>query len=611
MLPPWLNKALGSRNDGAKVTERSPPKPCAHSPNASDHDTVGKAYQPCAQCRMEKTEMRKYRMKLVIGLLLPYALQALDVTIVAAALPTIASYFNQVAQLNWVVAAFNLTSAAFIPFWGQIADIFGRHWALQACCAIMLVGSAICTGMPSDAFGAFLFGRALQGIGCAGLNTIVRVALADKVSLEENAKNWTIFTLVGGLSYGFGPAIGGALTSVSWRWCFAINLPIAMSGMVLIFYFLRTELLGPQPMPELEGHNIGRKEAFTKRLATIDLGGQALFLFGFGLVTLAFTWAGASYAWDSIAVLASLIIGLVIVCGFLCYEYMMSPGQALLAIRPFQKPMLPWKLLRDRNISILLYINLATGMAMYSILYFVDLYFDIVKDYSSDDAGVQLLIYTPGLGVGVYVSMYLCNRWPRQTYHPLLLGSVIEALGVGMMAWAIHHNHTPTILGMIALTGVGTGLRFMPCTLHAIGFFPNDISPVVAIMGVAYTFGGTMGLTIMTTVWNNVYDPALLPEAAAKATARDGIVWAFVALVPFMVVCIIASGLLGNVHVTKGTKTDASGQTTTADPVLTHGVFLLAAWRARKQGKRGVDEETPSLRISRLPYDDLEMPQRS
>ncbi|KAI0602266.1 MFS general substrate transporter [Biscogniauxia sp. FL1348] len=350
----------------------------------------------CPRCKAEKASMRKYRWKLILGLLLPYSLQALDVTIVASALPTIAQYLGQLSQLNWVVAAFNLTSAAFISFWG----------------------SAICTGGHPDAFGAFLLGRAIQGIGCAGLNTAVRVAPADRVSLQENARNWTIFTLVAGLSYGFGPAIGGALTSVSWRWCFAINLPIAVVSMLAIFVLLRDELLGPQQIARLDEDSTGHRDRFTKRLATLDTSGQLIFLLGFGLVILSFTWA-----------------------------------------------------VKDRNISILLYINLATGMVMYSVLYFVEIYFDLVKHYPPNEAGIQLLLYTPGLG---------------------------EAVGLGLMAWALYLEHTPTIFGMIALTGVGVGLRFMP---------------------------------FMTTVFNN-----MTPD-----NPKNGIIWAFVLLTPFMV--IVCSGI--------------------------------------------------------------------
>jgi MFS family permease len=110
---------------------------------------------------------------------------------------------------------YNLTSAAFIPFWGSMADIFGRHSTIQVAMALMLVGSAICTASPTNAFGLLLFGRAIQGIACAGLDVVIRVILADKVSLRESSTNWTIFSFVGGVSFGLGPVVGGMITMLS------------------------------------------------------------------------------------------------------------------------------------------------------------------------------------------------------------------------------------------------------------------------------------------------------------------------------------------------------------------------------------------------------------
>ncbi|TDZ23378.1 Efflux pump dotC [Colletotrichum orbiculare MAFF 240422] len=118
--------------------------------------------------------------------------------------------------------------------------------------------------------------RGIQGLACAGMNVLVRVIVADKVSLRENAKNWSVFTFLGGvLGWGSGPVLGGYITSgASWRWCFAINLPVAFTSMLLIYFVLRSELLGPQPIPSLdETTGTGRRTTFAKRLQTIEAGG--------------------------------------------------------------------------------------------------------------------------------------------------------------------------------------------------------------------------------------------------------------------------------------------------------------------------------------------------
>ena len=263
----------------------------------------------------------------------------------------------------------------------------------------MVVGSAICTGSPTSYFSVLLLGRALQGIGAAGVNIAVRTILADKVSLADYALNWTIFALVSGVGFSIGPVIGGYLTQASWRWCFAINLPIGVGAMILIFFVLRNELQGPQQLPDLEGPDVSTPSArFIARLSTLDYGGQLLFLWGFGLLILALTWAGGTYSWNSAAVLVTIIIGGILSIGWIFYERCMVPGSTMARFFPRQKAMLQWELLIHRDIGLLFLINFSIGIGMFAVLYFMDLYFALVQKKSSSQAGTALLYYLPGLG---------------------------------------------------------------------------------------------------------------------------------------------------------------------------------------------------------------------
>ncbi|KAL5324576.1 hypothetical protein ACEPPN_009122 [Leptodophora sp. 'Broadleaf-Isolate-01'] len=546
------------------------------------------------------------------GLFFPFALQALDKTIIASALPFIASDFrkysslskavciclgkllrristdtltDELSQLNWIVSSFSLTFAAFIPAWGQFADIFGRHTALQATMVIMLVGSAICAGSPTSAFPLLLFGRALQGVGAAGIDILSKVVLADKVSLKENAKNNSIFAFVGGLSYCAGPAIGGLLTSVSWRWCFILNIPIALIGIVITFIVLRKELLGPQKILGVDdaGSPLENSTSFRTRLgarlATVDYGGQILFLSGMSLLILALTWGGSTYPWADVHVLAPLIIGAVTFIGFLVWEYLMGPGRVLALRYPRKQAMIPTRLLWSRNAGLLCYINFITGMAIFSIFYFIDLYFALVKEDSPSKAGFQLLYYTPGLGVGVCLAMFACNVWPRKTWWPLSLGTIIEPTGIVLLAVALGTDHLALIYGMLALSGVGTGIRFMPGTLHGVGYFPRDIAAIVSIMSLAGSVGGAFALTLMFTIFNNKMQDrgidlragssssfggiAGLDETAQKYlrdSARDSIRVAMFAMTSFLWLGVPVMGALGNVDISKGREAEVLQQ---------------------------------------------------
>lgn len=365
-----------------------------------------------------------------------------------------------------------------------MAGVFGRYAAIAAAVVIMLVGSALCTGAPTSAYE--LLGCAFQGVASADLNVIVRTILADRVTIRENAKNWGIFALVGGVFYALGPVVGGYLTRASWRWCFGINLPVGAVTLLAIFFVLRKELLGPQPIPELdETAETGRRTQFVARLKTVDVGGQALFVIGFGLIILALTWGGATYPWNFAAVIVALVVGCLFAGGFFLWERMLAPGRALSRKMPWQRPMIPWALLTNRDLGIIFYTECATGMAMFSVLYFCNIYFIAVKGNTSDKAGLQLLYYTPGIATGIYLCAFMCNRWPRTTFPPLFLGTIIEVIGVGVLAWSLYMEQTVTIFGMMAMVGAGIGLQFMVAPLHGIGIFKAHRASVIGLMAVA------------------------------------------------------------------------------------------------------------------------------
>lgn len=75
----------------------------------------------------------------------------------------IASSFNQLSDQSWIANAYILTNTAFLPVYGQIADIFGRHLVMQSAIFIFLVGSALCTG--AQTWGMIMAGRAIAGVG--------------------------------------------------------------------------------------------------------------------------------------------------------------------------------------------------------------------------------------------------------------------------------------------------------------------------------------------------------------------------------------------------------------------------------------------------------------
>ena len=121
------------------------------------------------------------RVFLIIGaLLLGMLLAALDQTIVATALPTIAGDLHGLAHLSWVVTAYLLASTVSTPLWGKLGDQYGRKVFFQAAIIIFLVGSVL-AGI-SQSMSELIAFRALQGIGGGGLFVGSQAIVGDVVA---------------------------------------------------------------------------------------------------------------------------------------------------------------------------------------------------------------------------------------------------------------------------------------------------------------------------------------------------------------------------------------------------------------------------------------------
>jgi MFS family permease len=108
-------------------------------------------------------------------------------------------------QLSWIGTAFTLTDTAFVPIFGQLADISGRYAALQIAVVTMTLGGVLCASAP--AWPVLVLVRAIQGVGKAGMSTCSLVILAEKVSLTEQAFNTSIFHFLIGIAYATGPLV--------------------------------------------------------------------------------------------------------------------------------------------------------------------------------------------------------------------------------------------------------------------------------------------------------------------------------------------------------------------------------------------------------------------
>jgi MFS transporter, DHA2 family, multidrug resistance protein len=156
------------------------------------------------------------------------ALVVLDAAIVNVALPAIGNSLHvSVADSLRVVMAYQIALVmALLPL-SAIGESFGHRRVYASGVALFVSASAACAWAPSLAF--LVAARFIQGLGGAAIMSLGVALLRSVVNARQlgAAIGWSTLTV--GLSSAAGPTLGALVLSVgSWRWLFAINLPLGL-----------------------------------------------------------------------------------------------------------------------------------------------------------------------------------------------------------------------------------------------------------------------------------------------------------------------------------------------------------------------------------------------
>lgn len=177
----------------------------------------------------------KTRNQILLVLFLGVLMGALDIAIVAPALPSIQSFFGVGDRvLAWTFTIYVLFNLISTPLMAKLSDIFGRRSVYTLDVALFAVGSLVVALSPQKMFAVLLFGRALQGFGAGGIFPVASAVIGDTFPPEKRGGALGLIGAVFGLAFLIGPILGGIiLTITSWEWLFIINLPIALVVIIM------------------------------------------------------------------------------------------------------------------------------------------------------------------------------------------------------------------------------------------------------------------------------------------------------------------------------------------------------------------------------------------
>jgi EmrB/QacA subfamily drug resistance transporter len=450
-----------------------PPAAAPSPPNGSGQDaaaaTPGSDDPEAGRTKVETTLV-------VFALCLALFLAALDVTIIATAIPAISAHFNSSLGYIWVGSAYLLGNAAFVPTWGKISDIFGRKPVLLAAVVIFWIGSLLCA--LANSMGMLIGARAIQGVGGGGIIVLPNICVSDLFSMRNRGMYFGILGMVWAIASALGPILGGVFTSqVSWRWCFWINLPLSGVGFVILVFVLKL-------------HN--PRTPIKQGLAAIDWAGSLLIIGGTLMLLLGLEFGGVQYAWTSATVLCLIIFGLVTIGLFVVAEWKWA-----------KYPVIPVRLFSHRT-SIAAYgLAFTHAFTFMSGSYWLPLYFQAVLAASSLMSGVYLLPFVMSLsfvsaGTGIFIKKTGKYKIPIST------GMFITVLGFGLFIDLGSKVNWAKLVLYQLVAGIGIGPNFQaPLIALQTNVKPHDIGAATASFGFLRQMGTSISVVIGGVIFNN------------------------------------------------------------------------------------------------------------
>ncbi|KAF4974884.1 hypothetical protein FZEAL_8266 [Fusarium zealandicum] len=476
-----------TRSDSTLDVERDGAPPAADSrgpastepyPKGTEASPAGAPPSPVAPEAADpeagRTKLQTVLIMFALGLAL--FLAALDMTIIATAVPTIASEFNSSQGYIWIGSAYTLGNAAFVPTWGKISDIFGRKPIILVAAVIFWIGSLLCA--VSNGMAMLIASRAIQGIGGGGLVVLPNIAISDLFSMRNRGQYFGILGMVWALASAVGPIVGGIFTSkATWRWCFYINLPLSAIAIVILVFVLK--LHNPKT-PVKEG------------LLALDWPGSVLIIGGTIMWLLGLEFGGITFPWKSATTICLIVFGVLAMGLFLVYEAKVA-----------KFPVVPIRLFHNRNRVACYVLGFTHAFVFMSGSYWLPLYFQGVLGSSSLLSGVYLLPYVLSLSfisaaVGVFIKK--TGRYKMA----IVSGVVVMTLGFGLFIDLEARANWAKIIVFQIIAGLGVGPNFQaPLIALQTNVEPRDIGSATSTFSFIRQLGTSISVVIGGVIFNN------------------------------------------------------------------------------------------------------------
>ena len=410
----------------------------------------------------------------------------LDASVVIVALPSAQRALHiSVADRQWVMTAYSLAFGSLLLLGGRIADYLGRR-RMFVVSLLGFAGASALAGLAQDS--AMLFAaRALQGAFAAVMApSALSLLTVTFTEAKERARAFGVYGAIAGGGAAIGLVLGGVLTEyASWRWTLLINVPIALGAAVAA-----TRVVN---------------ESRSDTRGNYDVPGALSVTSGLFLLVYGFTEAGTS-GWTAPATLTLLVGAALLLAAFVQRE------------RRAEHPLLPMRVVLDRNRGGAYLASLLVGLAMLGTFLFLTYFLQGTLGYSALRTGFAFLPFSGGIIVGAGIGSRLLARvGPRL---PMAVGIGLATVGLALFTrLGVDSSYLLYVLPPEIVVSLGMGMAFVPMSSTAlVGVDPADAGVASALVNTTQQVGGSLGTALLNTVAASA-TTAYLAEHATAARA--------------------------------------------------------------------------------------------
>ncbi|MFE4226559.1 MFS transporter [Arthrobacter sp. NPDC056886] len=432
--------------------------------------------------RLTPVRWTRAQWMLLLVLCTVLALDALDVSMVGVALPSIGTELHLGTEsLQWIVSAYVLGYGSLLLLGGRMADLLGRRRifliALSVFAAASLLGGLV--DDPALLIATrFLKGLAAAFTAPAGFS-IITTNFAEG---RERNRAVSIFTTFGASGFSLGLVVGGLMTAMSWRWTFLVSVPVAVAVVLLgLKYIPRDNAAGNEP-----GKEQGRAEGGNQDSGH-DLWGAVTL--AAGMLGLVYTLVAApGNGWGSVATIAGFVASAAVLAAFAVIE------------NHVRHPLIRFSILREgwvarANLS-------AVGLfgSYLSFQFILTLYLQSVLGWSP--LGMALALLPTGLLVAS--SAPFADRLIDKFGAPRLILTGLASLALGYLLFlrvGTSPNYVTDILPSVLLLGVGFALAFPSINVQATAGIRNSEQGLAAgLIQTSTQVGAALVLAVTTAM---------------------------------------------------------------------------------------------------------------